>query len=924
LILYNGNTRKKFYKLFNQKKEKFHFSIFIIFSRINQNIIMKKFILLFITGLIFPVLLFSQSLTTSYINGYKILQGERPAINVRDFPADAYQQGKINIKIDRSHEMLLPAVQHIAGFESFVITGISNLDHLNSQFQAQSYTPLFGMLYETNSRTSNFNERHRAWGLHLWFTIELGENVSIANAVDAYQALHFVEIAEPVYNIVLHGADKITRWTPNDPRINEQWHYKNTGQVGGTPGCDISLFEAWEMEKGNSDVIVSVVDCGIRAAHPDLEANMWSQIGYNFFQNTATISPGDHGCHTGGTVAAVSNNGVGVAGVAGGSGSGDGVRLMTCQVFNSAGSSGGGFENAYVYAADNGACISQNSWGYTSPNSYNQSVLTAIDYFIANGGGEVMEDGIVIFASGNNNNYPYNGLEGNYYPGCYAPVFGVTATNNQDKKASYAHYGTWVSLSAPGGETNSVTARGVLSCTVNGYSFFQGTSMACPHVSGAAALLASYATRNGYILTSQEVKNLLMDNVDDHYHINPTLIGKLGTGRLNAHKALLALDEMLLRNPHDVGATPKSSTEIELKWVKNIDNNEVMILTNTKAEFSVPKNGTSYQVGDTLPQGGVVLYIGDVEMLLHSGLKTNSKHYYKLFSSDENYRYSKGIMCEATTFCGIFENPLFEGFEEGINFCWEQESVTGEMLWLEGKGNGSDNPEEAFEGESNIYLKMNTISDIGKETRLILPPINMAGFNNVKLSFAYYNQSRSGLADELTIYYKTAASGDWKLWQTYKQNQDSWLVDTIVLFPVYPGNNDVGEFYVCFHGKIKGGFGICLDNILIEGFIMPVGVKENVVGDRITVYPNPTTGELRITNRSPVRGELSEANYESRITSIEIFDINGKNAETKPSNSLEGWLPQADGVVINISHLPDGIFFLRINGGEAIKVIKRQ
>ena len=504
---------------------------------------MKKVLLSFVFAFAFGAS-FSQSLTVSYVNGYKILKGERPEINIRDFPADAYEQGKIKIKIDRAYEMQLPDVDYQASSGGFVTTGISELDILNAQFQATSYTPLFGMLYETGSRCNDFRERHQAWGFHLWFTIEMGENVSVADAVEAYQALPFVEVAEPFYKAVLYDADEKGRWSSDDPQLGNQWHYNNTGQAGGTAGCDISLFDAWNIEKGNSDVVVAVVDCGINKNHPDLGASMWggnAEGGFNFYNNSPTITPGDHGCHTGGTISAVTNNGVGVAGIAGGTGSGDGVRLMTCEIFPPSGSGSSGVYQAYVYSADNGACISQNSWGYNYPNMYEQSQLDGIDYFIANGGGDVMMDGIVIYSSGNSSS---NAL---YYPGCYPPCLAVAATNNKDQKAGYSNYGTWVEISAPGGVTNYNPSNpaGVLSCLINGYAYYEGTSMACPHVSGVAALLVSYASRQGYKLSRQEVWDLLIDNVDDHYPMNPSYTGMLGSGRLNAHKALTALLELI-------------------------------------------------------------------------------------------------------------------------------------------------------------------------------------------------------------------------------------------------------------------------------------------------------------------------------------------------------------------------------------------
>jgi len=856
---------------------------------------MKKIILLFVVAFTF-LALFSQSLTISYVNGYKILQGERPAIHIRDFPVDAYEQGKIKIKINRSYEQQLPDIDYRAYSEGFVKTGIVALDALNAQFQAKSYAPLFSALYETNSRSAHFRERHKAWGFHLWFTIELDKNVSIADAVEAYQALHLVEVAEPFYHTVLHAEENDTKWLPDDPRLNNQWHYNNTGQSNGTPGADISLFQAWEIEKGNDKVIVAVIDCGINQNHPDLQGNMWPEIGYNFYNNIATIEPGGHGCHTGGTIAAVTNNGVGVAGIAGGSGSNDGVRLMTCQVFNTAGNSGSRFADAFIYAADNGACISQNSWGYSNPNAYEIAVLNAIDYFMANGGGEVMADGIVIFAAGNDNSNAH------YYPGYYAPVLTVAATTNTDTRASYSNYGTWVNISAPGGQTYPVSARGVLSCTVNSYSYYQGTSMACPHVSGAAALLVSRAAREEYLISRQEIWDLLVNNTDDISALNPS--GGLGAGRLNAHKALLDLLDLFSAapNPNNITASSISYSKIELRWNKNKYDNNVMIIAHTVNEFGTPTEGTSYQVGDVLPEGGDIIYFGDAATFIHSGLNTSTTYFYKFFSYSSDYEYSRGVNRQATTLCksGL---PLFEGFEEGMAYCWEQEKIAGHSLWVHGKGNGGTYPGRAYEGESNIYLKMTNPNQIGDVTRIILPSIDMINFNNVKLSFALHNQSRNGEAtDELSIYYRISTSQDWVLWKEYKDNQDSWLLDSIA----FPEAVDTEELSICFQGKINGGYGVCLDNISVKGFNV-IGIKENDLDNKINIYPNPTTGELRIEN-----GEL-------RIKDVEVFDVYGRKI------SSHHLITSSSNHLINISHLPAGIYFVKITTDKGIitkKLIK--
>src|SRR5690606_19385607 len=149
--------------------------------------------------------------------------------------------------------------------------------------------------------------------------------------------------------------------------------------------------EAWNIQTGDPDVVISVHDSGFDTDHPDLADALWVNPnptmgdlhGWNFADDNANIYDSDgHGSHVSGTIAAINDNGVGVSGLAGGDGSGNGVRIMVCKVFGDVNVDG--FAESYIYAADNGAVISQNSWGYTVAGNYEQVVLDAIDYFIEN------------------------------------------------------------------------------------------------------------------------------------------------------------------------------------------------------------------------------------------------------------------------------------------------------------------------------------------------------------------------------------------------------------------------------------------------------------------------------------------------------------------------------------------------------------
>jgi PKD repeat protein len=468
-----------------------------------------------------------------------VIRGERPPIDISTVPDDAIEQGIIRIKFNRTMENLLDNGLISINPDGTVRFGIAGIDQLNQQFGVSEVKKTF----DAALQNTKYTERHRLWGFHLWYDLVVPAGTDIRSMVMAYSAKNEIQISEPVYRKQLIGADINTlqspapvggdaglNYVPNDPRYNDQWHYHNTGQQSGTPDADIDLPEAWDIIKGNTDVIVAIIDQGVDYTHADLAANMWSGIGFNFVNGNSIIIPGDHGTHVGGTVAGNTNNAVGISGIAGGSGTGNGVRLMSCQVF--IGNSGGsGFGAASIWAADNGAAISQNSWGYTSPGFFEQATLDGIDYFNVNGGGTVLNGGITIYAAGN------SGTSGLYYPGCYSGCFSVAATGNQDLKAWYSNYDTWVDIAAPGGETNVVAERGVLSSlTGNNYGFYQGTSMACPHVSGVAALILSLAPG---ALTPQNVKDILTSTTDDIDGINPSFAGLLGSGRLNAYQALL-------------------------------------------------------------------------------------------------------------------------------------------------------------------------------------------------------------------------------------------------------------------------------------------------------------------------------------------------------------------------------------------------
>ncbi|MCX2745622.1 S8 family serine peptidase [Mangrovivirga sp. M17] len=379
-----------------------------------------------------------------------------------------------------------------------------------------------------------YEARHQKWGLHLWYELEFDDTADLNRVLEAYKSISDIAIAEPRYEMSLNTLSG----PPNDPQYSTQANHYDL----------IRALDAWGIETGSSDVVVAIEDQGVDYTHPDLQGHMWinsdetpnngidddnngyvdDYYGYNFGNDNGDIAIDFHGTHVGGTVSAETNNGIGVSGVAGGSGSDDGVRLMSLSVFGN--NSQGGFDEAFVYAADNGAVISQNSWGGGSQSSVLEN---AIDYFIANAGGpgQPLNGGLVVFAAGNSNSQTSGS-----YPGRYAPVMAVASTTYSGTKSSFSNYGSWVDISAPGSSILSTYP-----VSQGSYNTISGTSMACPHVSGVAALVASKAWREGNPLTASELRSILENtaNFDLLYNANSSSYdGRLGSGMLDAYAAL--------------------------------------------------------------------------------------------------------------------------------------------------------------------------------------------------------------------------------------------------------------------------------------------------------------------------------------------------------------------------------------------------
>ncbi len=468
--------------------------------------------------------------------------------------------------------------------------GIAHVDDVNQKTGIYSIKRVFPF-------SMKHEAKHIEYGLHLWYEIDFDTLIDPYVMIENYKGLAEIDIVKPVYSKININNDSKpvvfkkdafkTESTSeeefkfDDPLLTDQWHYINHREIGGEFHIDINLKEGWEIQTGNSDIIVAVVDQGVDPYHEDLSANMWVNeaelngtpgedsdgngyvddiYGYNFIV-PGPITPGDHGTHVAGTVGAVNNNGIGVAGVAGGDGSGNGVKIMSCQVFDYRERDGANFAEAIVYGADNGAVISQNSWGYNTENYYEPEVLEAIRYFVAEAGqyeGSPMKGGVLFFAAGN------TGLEQNKYPGAFDEVIAVSALGPSGLPSYYTTYGEWVDIAAPGGDMRNFDQEGGILSTLinNNYGYMEGTSMACPHVSGVAALIISKF--GGEDFTADDLKRILLNSAEPFNFSNHD--NKFGRGVLNAANALADDNRIPPNAITDLRTSEILHNEVTLEW----------------------------------------------------------------------------------------------------------------------------------------------------------------------------------------------------------------------------------------------------------------------------------------------------------------------------------------------------------------------
>ena len=456
-------------------------------------------------------------------------------------------------------------------------TGIASLDEKISRYNIESIKSLFRL----NNGDAELFAKYGMSKIYIFNLREDNSNVSkIEDAVKDFSDDKNVEYSEPVYSGSAAGVneyklDKLFRKDlsgniPNDEMFSKQWYLKNSGSVnpssgGGSPkiGADIKMIEGWDIETGSEDVIVAILDSGIKDDHPDLRGRIWTNEneipnngidddgngyiddvrGWDFAYDDRRPDDGfGHGTNIATVIAANINNSIGFAGINGK------CKVMNCKNLNNDNSGEySWWSESIKYAVDNGARIINMSEG---GDDYSKVLKTAIDYAV--------DKGVLVTAAMMN-----KGDNRDYYPAIYKGVFAVGATDTDDKRCKKfswgggSCWGSHIAVVAPGNKIYGLDYENDLNYEV----YWSGTSQSTAIVSGIASLLLAQNSSRTNEDLKRIIKNSSKDLVGDPKEDKPGWDQYYGYGRVDSYSALTYESDGIIRKDDDIFKEEEKPTD---------------------------------------------------------------------------------------------------------------------------------------------------------------------------------------------------------------------------------------------------------------------------------------------------------------------------------------------------------------------------
>jgi len=626
---------------------------------------------------------------------------------------------------------------------------------------------------------------------------------------------------------------------PNDLGTNSQ------GNNGQYYLYKIGAPLAWDIQQGNPNIKVGVVDDALESTHEDLSGFILN--GYDAVNQDFDLTPPgndwDHGTFISGMIAAKTNNGIGMASLA------RGVRILPVKItddFNA-----NIIQNEYegvVYAASQGVDVINMSWGSSIPN---QTGLAAIN--------SVNNAGIVLVAAAGNDNSSLV-----TYPAAYPNVISVAATTSIDTKASFSNFGSWIDISAPGSQIWSLLPN-------NSYGVKSGTSFAAPLVSAAAALLLS----NNPSLTPAQVLSCLKSSADNIDVFNSNYAGLLGAGRLNVRQALQCV--LSSESAYDVWLTEVitpalTSCNNEIEPQIRVINFGIDTIFSMTIRWQIDNGfALDFPWSDTLLPGDAriitlpssLLPIGTHQLNI-TILDVLNDLFLDAYPSNNTANYSFYINPSTG-----FSLPFVETFESGTFATqnWTVVDPGSDFSWEIATSSGT------LPGSKSARLPYFIDFETGVRDFLISPTLNFSGFSNVTLSFNYaYMERTAGVTDSLIVSVSSDCGQTWnQMWARGEGvNAFATAISSGAFFtPTLP--NDwcgIGMNPSCGQIDLSGFDGLTGVRIRFEGLN---GNGNNIYLDNINISGSPL-------NQPPIAGFDAIGSLEVCIGEPVVINNTSQNA----------------------------------------------